>query len=120
MIGYVDESARALLEISVGKEAAGTYLPVMTWIDTAFDGHLVFSNELISTLDLEPLIETEALLADGSKVELETFLCYVDWFDRRIPAQVIGNDGKLPLLGTALLDGRVLNVDYLQKELTLN
>jgi len=120
MMGHVDESARALLEISVSNEAAGPYLPITTWIDTAFDGQLVFSNDLISDLDLETLVETEAILADGSQVTLETYLCYLDWFDQSIPIQVVANDGKLPLLGTSLLDGHVLHVDYLRNDLTLN
>ena len=60
-------------------------------------------------------METEAILADGKRVTLETFICYVDWFGKLIPLQVITNDGKLPLLGTGLLDKRVLHVDYLQK-----
>ena len=30
-------------------------------------------------------------------------LCYMEWFGAVIAAQVIANDGKLPLLGTELL-----------------
>ena len=38
---------------------------VTAWIDTASDGHLVFPQRLINELQLEPLVETEAILADG-------------------------------------------------------
>ena len=92
---------------------------VTAWVDTAFDGHLVFPNRLIEALELESLAETEAILADGKRVTLETFICYVDWFGNLIPLQVVANDSKLPLLGTGLLEKRVLHIDYLDKQLTL-
>lgn len=71
-------------------------------------------------LGLESLVETEAVLADGSKVSLETFICFADWFGERIPVQVIANDGKYPLLGTGLLEGRQLSINYVTKELSLD
>lgn len=90
------------------------------WVDTTFDGHLVFPISLIEELKLESLADTEAILADGTKIILETFLCYLDWFGEVIALQVIANKGKFPLLGTGLLDGRVFHVDYANKELTLD
>ena len=120
MIGSVDESQRALLSISVGNSPSDPGIAVTVWIDTAFDGHLVCSHALIEEFGLEPLVETEAILADGSKVVLETLLCYVDWFDGRIPVQVIANEGRFPLLGTGLLQGRTLHIEYARKSLTLD
>jgi len=80
----------------------------------------VFSHSLIGELGLDTLVETEAILADGSKVQLDTYLCYLDWFDQQIPVQVIANDGEYPLLGTGLLDRRVLHIDYAAKKLRLD
>lgn len=119
MIGTVDDRGRALLDVPISDRSDGAYTPVTTWIDTAFDGHLVFPRELIETLGLESLAETEAVLADGSTVTLETFLCFVDWFGERLPLQVIANEGRFPLLGTGLLEDRVLHIDYVAKELSL-
>ena len=120
MKGYVDERNRALIDISICNEPDGKQSRVTIWIDTAFDGHLVFSASLIEELELDSLVETEAILADGSKVSLETFICFIDWFGERVPVQVISNDGKFPLLGTGLLDGRVLSIDYVNKVLSLD
>ena len=120
MIGHVDDKGRALLEVSISKNLSGHYTAVTAWIDTAFDGHLVFSRKLIEELDLDTLVETEAILADGSKVVLETCVCFLDWFGNQVPLQVIANDGIYPLLGTGLLDQRVLHVDYVQKSLSLD
>ena len=119
MIGYVDEGNRALIDIAVSNKIDGENIQVVAWVDTAFDGHLVFSASLIEELNLDSLVETEAILADGSKVALETFICFVEWFGEKIPVQVIANDGRFPLLGTGLLDGRVLSIDYVAKKLSL-
>jgi clan AA aspartic protease len=85
---------------------------VTVWIDTAFNGFLVFPEDLIKKLGLQPQAVTEAILADGSRVTLESFVCYIEWFGEIVAAQVIGNTGKLPLLGTELLAKRKLLIDY--------
>jgi predicted aspartyl protease len=92
--GFVDERNRALITISVGPGGNGPSEDVVAWIDTAFDGHLVFSKSLIRRLGLESLVETEAILADGSKVALKTFICFVDWFGQKFPVQVIAKWGR--------------------------
>ncbi len=93
---------------------------VEAWIDTAFDGHFVFPSGLIEDLELDTLVETEAILADGTKVTLETFVAYLDWFGDVIPVQVIANEGQFPLLGTALLEDRLLAIDYKQSSVVLS
>lgn len=120
MIGLVDAKGRALLEVLVSDALDGAFTSVTTWVDTAFDGHLVMSLGLIKELGLDSLVQTEAILADGSRVTLDTFICFIDWFGERLPLQVIANDGKFPLLGTGLLEMRVLNIDYRKKVVTLD
>jgi clan AA aspartic protease len=83
------------------------------WVDAAFNGFLVFPQEMIETLGLQQEAATDAILADGSRVTLESFKCYVDWFGDVLPGQVIANNGKLPLLGTELLAKRRLLIDYI-------
>lgn len=120
MIGKVDDCCRALVDIETRPAPNGPGVSVTAWIDTAFDGHLVFPRSLIDELELESLVETEAVLADGRKVVLDTFLCYLDWFGDVIPLQVIANDGRFPLLGTGLLEERILHVNFVNKRLTLD
>jgi len=120
VIGTVDAQKRALIVLSVKRQQSATAENVTAWIDTAFDGHLVFSKQLINQLQLETLVETEAILADGTRVSLDTFLCYLDWFEEQIPVQVIANEGKIALLGTGLLDQRVLRIDYANNQLSVD
>jgi len=110
--GYVDDSKRALIEIKVRPQPDADFTKVIVWIDTAFNGHLVFSRELINELHLQQEGATEAILADGSLVILESFACCVEWGTNTVVAQVIANDGIIPLLGTELLADSVLVVDY--------
>lgn len=120
MIGRVDEHTRALLTIRVSNTLNGEYSEIVAWVDTAFDGHLVFSRDLIEQMSLDSLVQTDAVLADGSSVTLETFLCFVEWFGQRVALPVIANDGRYPLLGTGLLDQRVLVIDYQSRTVQLD
>jgi clan AA aspartic protease len=119
MKGYVDDAGRALLTIRIANARDTPHTEVLVWIDTAFDGHLVLPVALIKDLELESLAQTEGILADGSIVTLETHFCFIEWFGKNVPLQVIANDGRFPLLGTEMLLDRVLHIDYRQKQLSL-
>ena len=112
MKGRVDELRRALIEVWVANKQADQPTSIAVWIDTAFDGFLVFPKPLIEQLGLQQEALAQAILADGSQVTLESYVCYVDWFGEVVAAQVIANDDKLPLLGTEFLADRKLVVDY--------
>ena len=55
-----------------------------------------------------------------SMITLESYVCYMEWFGTLIAAQVVANDGKLPLIGTELLASRVLHIDYASRRLSLD
>jgi len=55
---------------------------------------------------------SEAVLADGSRVALESFGCHLDWFGATYRIQAVATDGAHLLLGTQLLAGRRLTIDY--------
>jgi clan AA aspartic protease len=110
--GRVDVSLRALLDIAIRRTESEAPTAVTVWIDTAFNGFLVFPQEMIEKLRLPQAAATEAILADGSLVTLESFACYVEWFGEIVLAHVVGNAGKHPLLGTELLWKRKLLIDY--------
>ena len=120
MIGLVDESLRALLDISVAATADVPSEPLTVWIDTAFNGGLVIPHSQIARLRLKQAATTQAILADGQVVDLETYSCFLEWFGAVYQTQVIANDGAMPLLGTMLLADRKLMVDYRTKVVTLD
>ena len=57
--------------------------------------------------------------ADGRTVELETFACTLDWFGNTFETQIVASDGEYALLGTSLLNGWHLDIDYKSKTVEL-
>ncbi|MGI9457701.1 MAG: hypothetical protein ACR2NU_14140 [Aeoliella sp.] len=73
----------------------------------------------IQELGLVQESSAEAVLADGNTVELETYVCLLEWFGSTYETQVVVNDSEYPLLGTMLLAGRRLEIDYGKQTLTI-
>jgi clan AA aspartic protease len=112
MKGFVDEQLRALIPIRVTGPNDDESREFPVWIDTAFNGSLVLPRSTFEELKLVMESSAEAILADGYKVDLETFGCSVEWFGKHYDTQVVTNDSEYGLLGTMLLVGRQLTVDY--------
>jgi clan AA aspartic protease len=81
-------------------------------VDTGFTGDLVLPQSIIDRLELELSGSVDAILADGSQIELNTFSCSIEWFGRAKSLEIIANDGEYPLLGVGLLLGLELRIDY--------
>ena len=120
MNGIVDESMRALLDVSVAGSKGAKRHVITVWIDTAFNGSIVIPRRHIERLGLRQASTTQAILADGRSVDLETFTCYLEWFGGECRTQVVANDGELPLLGTLLLADRKLIIDYKAETVSLD
>jgi predicted aspartyl protease len=89
------------------------------WVDTAFNGGLVLPRKMAAELGLSKHSSADAFLADGQLVAMETFACFFDWFDKTYETQAIASDAEFPLLGTMLLDGRRLEINYAAKTVQL-
>ncbi len=119
MNGTVDDQLRALLCVPVSASRNGDRTDLAVWVDTAFNGGLVVPRKLAAELGLTKQSTAEAILADGQLVALETFACSLDWFGNTYETQVVASDAEFPLLGTMLLDGRRLEIDYVAKTVRL-
>jgi clan AA aspartic protease len=117
--GFVDDKLRALLRVPVSTSRDGNRTDLIVWIDTAFNGGLVIPRKQITALGLVQESSAEAILADGQTVALETYRCVFDWFGNSYETQIVASDGKYPLLGTMLLDGRRLTINYQTKTVEL-
>lgn len=120
MKGFVDDQRRALLRVPVSASRDGERTEIVAWIDTAFNGGLAIPRKQIAELELEKESSTEAILADGNTVELETYACFVDWFGDSYETQIAASNGEYPLLGTMLLDRHRLVIDYEAKTIELS
>lgn len=119
MTGRVDRDGRALLRVPVAATPGGSRAEIEVWVDTAFTGGLTMPRSLAARLGLAPGVSTDAVLADGSQVALDSFVCCLDWFGGTYRTQAIATDAAHPLLGTQLLAGRRLVIDYAADTLEL-
>ena len=119
MNGFVDEQLRALLRVPVSASRDGERTDLMVWIDTAFNCGLAIPRKKVAELGLSKQSSAEAVLADGRSVELETFAFFLDWFGNTYETQVPASDGEYALLGTMLLDGHRLDINYAAKTVEL-
>jgi clan AA aspartic protease len=112
MIGRVDNSGRALLAIELRAESASSMSSIEAWVDTGFTGDLVPPQSIIDQLQLPKSGSVDAILADGSTIELSTYTCLIAWFGKDRRLEVVANDGEHALLGIGLLLAKELRIDY--------
>jgi clan AA aspartic protease len=112
MTGRVDGQLRALLRVPLAASRDGPRQDVEAWVDTAFNGGLALPRALAAGLGLPQEASTDAVLADGRTVTVDLFGCYLDWFGGTLQTQAVAGDAARPLLGTQLLAGRRLVIDY--------
>ena len=119
MKGRVDEELRALVPIQVGIGQGNASKEIFAWVDTAFNGSLVIPQAMIDEIGLVMESTAEAVLADGNRVELETYGCCIHWFGKTYETQVVANDSEYALLGTMLLEGHRLEIDYTTRDVSI-
>lgn len=78
-------------------------------LDTGFTGYLTLPNDMAASLSLAPRGSRDAVLADGSVVDLDVYRARVVWHGRERPVSVLGAEGA-PLVGMALLSGSELRI----------
>ena len=120
MNGQVDSFGRALVIVSLRPSSVADARDVQAWIDTGFNGDLVLPQQQIDDLKLPASGTVRAVLADGSEVTLQRYLCQIDWFGERRELEVVANDGEYPLLGVGLLLGLDLHISYRSGEITID
>jgi clan AA aspartic protease len=84
---------------------------VVAVIDTGYSGTLSLPMPVITALALSPLASRTVRLADRSTRVLNTYEANVLWDGRRHTHRVLVLDGD-PLIGTALLKGYNLAVEF--------
>jgi clan AA aspartic protease len=93
---------------------------LQAWIDTGFTGELVVPLQQLALIGLHLGIAVQAVLADASSVKLDTYVCELEWFGLTRTVEIVANQGQFPLLGTGLLKGRQLQIDFLGNIVSLN
>lgn len=107
--GRVSQDLQAVVAVTlIGN--AGQQLSIDTVLDTGFQGYLVLTPEVIGSLGLEYPRRVDFTLADGQRVQLNSYIATAVWHDR--PRLVIVLEGEsTPLIGTFLLRGSRVTLD---------
>lgn len=75
---------------------------------------------MLTTLQLPAGMAVEAILADGSRVKVNTYQARMEWFGQQRLVEIVASDSQTPLLGLGLLDQRKLSIDYAVGTVTLD
>ncbi len=91
--------------------AGKTYLSISCVVDTGFNDCLTLPPQAIALMNLPLHTATKVRLADGSQALIPIHLARIEWNGREELVQVLAT-GTKPLLGTALLQGFRLTVEF--------
>ena len=80
-------------------------------LDTGFTGFLASPIEIVEKLNFPFLHKIPAQLADGSFIEVAVHVGNILWLDAELEVRILAT-GERPLLGTALLDGCEMIVQF--------
>jgi clan AA aspartic protease len=104
MTGSVDGYGRALLKLVVRHPVSGNAVQRDAWIDTGFTGELLLPEDLVLALSLPRTGAMEAALSDGTRRQLATHRCEVDWMGSVKVLDAVSSPNRFLLLGVQLLE----------------
>ena len=105
--GWVDDFGNAFLVIRLANGA-----PIECLIDTGFNGDLLLPSFLFDTLEFRITGSADCVLVGGIIMPALTSIAEITWLGTRRQTEVISGDGTDQLIGTQLLKGTRLKIDY--------
>jgi clan AA aspartic protease len=89
-------------------------------IDTGFSGALCLSPEIIDRMGFEHIGREAYILADGRIVHADIHRAEILWFNRKRSVEVIALENRQGLLGTQMLEGCRLIVQFRKRKLSIH
>lgn len=105
--GWLDDFGNAFVVIRLADRA-----PIECLIDTGFNGDLVLPSILFETLKFRSLGSADCVLVGGIIMPALTSIAEIEWLGTRRQVEVVSSDGTDQLIGTQLLRGTRLKIDY--------
>ena len=110
MKGFVDVIRRPVLPVTIhgtiGSHTSEAFL------DTGFNGFLAVPATMALRIGLVQYGRAVTRFADGRAGVISTYDATNDWLGGRLRCQAVESQLDHPLIGTALLDGRVVVIDF--------
>ena len=108
--GHVDDQGQPIVEIQVSGSRGEISLNAV--VDTGFSGDVSLPTSIAVQLGLELWGSEVFELADGSRVEGLVFVGWLCLEKEEREAEIILSDSQEALVGTGLLRGRCLEIDF--------
>jgi len=89
-------------------------------IDIGFNGALCVPFSLIKELGLKKVSEVEIFGIGSHQESIGMAITKIIWFGQTIEIEILINDGDDRLLGSELLDGKILRINYRNKNLSIS
>ncbi len=113
--GSVNESLEPLVFVEFANGKSVEFM-----IDTGFNGSLCLPRSLMRKLGLEKVSEEEISGIGLHQEVIDVAISEIIWFGRKTKIEVLINDGIDRLLGSELLNGKILNINYQNKTLSIS
>jgi clan AA aspartic protease len=110
--GRVDDNIHPLVPVLIRHPYTRATRTWEAWIDTGFTASLILTPEQAADLNLPRLTSTEAAIADGSKVLMDSVLCEIDWLGKTYIVHALVTPGKSAMVGLNLIDDCRLTIDF--------
>jgi clan AA aspartic protease len=89
-------------------------------VDTGFDGGLMLPRSFVSQIQFAMIGELTFEMVGGARMSAEVGLTDIDWLGRLRQVEVIVSEGDDSLIGTELLIGTTLVIDYPSSSLAIS
>jgi clan AA aspartic protease len=118
--GWLREDGQAVVEIEVVCRD-GSRHSVLAVIDTGFNGQVSLARRLADMLDLPLIYEgtVEVELASGTVVDEDVYSGPIRFDGHELLAEILLTDAEDTLIGTGLLTGKVLLINFVTRAVTI-
>jgi clan AA aspartic protease len=89
-------------------------------VDTGFNGTLMLPRPFVDHLQI-PIIGTLPFeLVGGARIIGQVALAHIEWLDEEREVEVVVSDSYDGLIGTELLTGTTLNINYISRSVRIS
>jgi len=88
-------------------------------IDTGFDGALMLPRRFVERLQLPVVGRLVFQVAGGTRINADIALAEVEWLAEARTFEVVVSEGEDSLIGTEMLDGTELTINYVALTVTI-
>ena len=113
--GRVNSYREAFVLVRLGDDAA-----IECIVDTGFDGGLILPRAFVSQIQIPIIGELTFEMVGGAKMSAQIGLTDIRWLGELREVEVIVSEGDDALIGTELLIGTTLIIDYQSSSLEIS